>query len=227
MPQGQSPVGTVVQFHGNAENMTSHFLSLYWMTEAGYDLFTFDYRGYGSSEGTPSQRGLNQDAVQAISFATRLQPRSEIQPKLILYGQSLGGAVLARALEDIQEPGVRSQIKAVILEGTFYSYQAIARDMLARHWLTWPLQSLSSILMSDEYSPEKSFAKIAPIPLLIIHGEKDPVIPVEFGKKLFELSQTPKKLLLIPNGQHIDSMFRNDGAYRDELIQWLEEQSKN
>ncbi|MEN9724357.1 MAG: hypothetical protein RJB38_2343, partial [Pseudomonadota bacterium] len=71
--------------------------------------------------------------------------------------------------------------------------------------------------------PETSFVKISPLPLLVIHGEKDPVIPVQFGRRIFELAKEPKELWLIPNGQHLDTMFREKGKYRDRLVDWLEQ----
>ena len=94
------------------------------MTDEGYDLFSFDYRGYGISEGQPSQEGVNQDALAAIHYVA-----GQTKQKLILYGQSLGGAILLRSLDDVPAAD-RARIKAVVIESSFYSYHAIARDVL-------------------------------------------------------------------------------------------------
>lgn len=209
---------TVIQFHGNAQNMTSHFTSVYWMTEAGYQVFVFDYRGYGLSAGSPDQKGLHLDALAAIATVQNKIPAGE--RNIILYGQSLGGAVLARALEDLPD---RSRISAVILEGTFDSYRSIARNTLGRTWATFLFQPLASLLVSDEFSPENSFRKISPIPLLILHGERDPAIPASFGRRIYSLAGEPKSLRVIPRGRHIDAMSRESGKYRPELLKWLEE----
>ncbi len=208
---------TVIQFHGNAQNMTAHFASVFWMVEAGYQVFTFDYRGYGSSGGSPDQRGVHQDALAAIHEVQRRTPGR--QRDIILYGQSLGGAVLARALQDLPH---KERISAVILEGTFDSYQAIARNMLGRSWITFLFQPLATVLVSDEYSPEQSFAKISPVPLLVIHGERDPAIPASFGRRIHARADEPKTLWIIPGGRHIDAMSRESGRYRADLIHWLE-----
>jgi fermentation-respiration switch protein FrsA (DUF1100 family) len=215
-PQDLAP--TVIQFHGNAQNMTAHFASVFWMVEAGYQVFTFDYRGYGKSGGSPDQRGLHQDALAAIREVERRMPGRKRD--IILYGQSLGGAVVARALQDLSS---KERISAVVLEGTFDAYRSIARNMLARSWITFLFQPLAGVLVSDEYSPEESFAKISPIPLLVIHGEKDPAIPASFGRRIHSLAEEPKTLWIIPRGRHIDSMSRESGRYRADLIGWLEE----
>lgn len=209
-------LGTVIQFHGNAENMSSHFASLIWMTEAGYDLLAFDYRGYGTSEGSPNQAGLNRDALAVIESLNK----EGKEKKIILYGQSLGGAVLLRALQDLTD---RSRIKAVIIESSFYSYQAIARAKLAQTWLTFIFQPLAWVLVSDQYSPEESIAKVSPIPLLVMHGDRDQVIPYRFGEKIFQLAHEPKTFWKIENGHHLDTMARHGGIYREKLIQFLAE----
>lgn len=214
----RKPAPTVIQFHGNAENMTSHFFSLFWLTEAGYNLFVFDYRGYGRSDGTPNQAGVYLDAVSAIEYIQSRMPAQKNKADIVLYGQSLGGAVLARAIEGVRD---RSRLSAVIIECSFHSYREIAQDVLSRFWMTYLFQPLAHVLISDEYSPERSFEKISPIPLLIIHGEKDRMVPSSFGKKIFELAQEPKDLWLIPEAAHMDSLFVSQGRNRLQLVEWL------
>lgn len=211
--------GTVVQFHGNAENMTAHFSSLYWVIDHGYDFFTFDYRGYGASDGTPSPRGMHEDAVAAIHWVEKNAKRPAAEKKdLIFYGQSLGGAVLTRALEDISE---RSRIKAVVIESSFDDYHRISCDVLSRFWLTWPFQWLGNILVADALSPEASFAKISPIPLLVIHGDRDRVVPARFGESIYSRALAPKTIWRIRGGVHIGAMNEPSHFYREALINYL------
>jgi hypothetical protein len=208
--------GLVVQFHGNAQNLTAHSAVLYPLVKEGYDLLAFDYRGYGKSEGEPSQEGLNRDALAAIEYALKRRPGGP----LVLYGQSLGGAVLLRAYADAGERA-RERVRAVVVEGAFHSYRAIARDLLSRNVFTWLFQPLGSLLVSDEYSPEEAIPKVSPTRLIVIHGEGDDVIPAEFGKKIFELAREPKQLWLVPGGSHIDAMSIGGGAVRRRLVDLL------
>lgn len=215
----------VIQFHGNAQNMSTHFLSLAWMIDHGYHFVTFDYSGYGLSEGEPSQEDLYQDALAVYQEVRSQFPGLPI----ILVGQSLGAAVLARSLEDMTP---KDPILAVILDSGFDSYQAIARDRVSDFWLTWPLQFLVPVLVSDQYSPEQSIAKISPIPLLVIHAEKDPVVPYHFGQRIHELARQPKTFWSIASNQHIAAFHQPDIRsdfvdYLDRLLQTYPRSPKN
>ncbi len=179
--------GTLVQFHGNAENLTSHFISLSWLIQHGYNLFTFDYRGYGQSESSPSPRGIRRDALAALQQAKQIHQSHAPQGKFIIIGQSLGGAVALRAIEDF--PGDK-HIDLVVLDSSFSSYQKIAFKKLTSHWLTWPLSPLAYILISDKTSANlQNFRQ----PLLVIHSENDPVVPFECGKSIYRQANSLQK----------------------------------
>lgn len=219
-PASNKPsLGTVVQFHGNAQNRSAQFASLHWVTNEGYGLFSFDYRGYGENRSKPSQKGLNEDALAAIERASKLN-----SAPLILFGQSLGGAVLTRAVGEIpKDSPLRARILAVIIDSSFTSYRAIGRNVLSRSWISWILQPFATLLVSDEYSPEEYFRQIAPIPTLVIHGDADRVVPVEFGKEIFALCQEPKTFWLIPNGNHIDVFKDAHPGNRKRFVSYLSE----
>lgn len=210
--------GTIVQFHGNAQNMTAHFASLVWVIDEGYDFFAFDYRGYGISEGKPNQEGTNRDALAAIQYVLNREKADDV----VLYGQSLGGAILLRAYGDVSAED-RSRIRAVVIESSFYNYHEIARDVMSRSWLLFPFQPLAYLLVSNAYSPEDWIAKVSPTPLLVIHGDQDQVIPLKFGQKIFELAKEPKQFVLVPGGHHINAMMIDDGEYRKKLLSFLRE----
>jgi fermentation-respiration switch protein FrsA (DUF1100 family) len=212
--------GTVIQFHGNAQNLTSHFAAVFWMIDEGYDVFAFDYRGYGVSEGKPSPAGVNQDALAAIHYVAA-RKSGFLGKDLVLYGQSLGGAVLLRAMDEVPTEE-RARVKAVVIESSFYSYHAISRDVLSRSWISFIFQPLAYVLVSNKYSPEESISRIAPIPLLVIHGDQDPVIPYRFGQKIFELAGSPKTFIHVKGGHHIDGMGIENGRYRPMLLDFLE-----
>ena len=208
--------GTVIQFHGNAENMTSHFQSLIWLISHGYHFLAFDYRGYGASKGKPSIPGLNQDALAAYQYILE-KPESRGKP-IILYGQSLGGIILLKALEKFPE---QSRISHVIVEGSFLSFQEIARQKMDDIWLTWPFQHLAYLLFSDDYAAVTAVTTVSPIPLLVIHGEQDPIIPFRFGQEIYETAREPKTIWPVKDGQHIDAMVWHKGKYQKMLVDYL------
>ncbi|MCP4579010.1 MAG: alpha/beta hydrolase [Deltaproteobacteria bacterium] len=216
-PAGTDTVkGTILLFHGNAQNMSSHFLSLAWATFKGYNLFIFDYRGYGRSEGEPSMPGLVLDAQAAYEYLSS-RPETE-KTGIVLYGQSLGGIVLLKALESVAE---REAIKCVVIESSFLSYQEIARDKLRGFWLFWPFQLLAYLLISDQYNALEAVGRISPIPLLVIHGRKDEIVPIHFGREVFSLAREPKTFWEIEQGVHINAMSDSNTNYRKKLLDYL------
>ena len=207
--------GTIVQFHGNAGNVTSHFLQLAWAPRHGYALLCFDYRGYGRSPGVPSAAGLEADALAAIHFAQHL-PESDSGEQLVLYGQSLGGAVLLHALGSVRD---RRRIGAVVIEGSFHSYEDAAAGVLFRHALLFPFTGLAYATISDRYDAAPYVASVSPTPLLVIHGTQDPVIAPAFGRALYDLGREPKELWWIEGGGHVDALARRN--VRARLLAYL------
>ena len=214
--------GTVIQFHGNAENMSSHFASLFWMINEGYDFFTFDYRGYGMSEGTPNQKGVDEDSLAAIQYVMKREKTSATAtPDLVLYGQSLGGAILMRAFDDVPAED-KKRVKAVVIESSFANYHAVAREVLSQHVLTWLFQPLAYVLVSNEYGAEDSIPRISPTPLYVMHGDQDRVIPQEFGRKIYELAKEPKQFFNAVGAEHILCLHVGDGKYRASFLDYLD-----
>lgn len=207
--------GTIVQFHGNAGNVTSHFLQFAWAPRYGYAVLCFDYRGYGLSPGVPSAEGLEADALAAIHFAQHL-PESEGGKKLVLYGQSLGGAVLLHALARVPD---RRRIGAVVIEGSFHSYEDAAAGVLFRHPLLFPLTGLAYATISDSHDPAPYVAGVSPTPLLVIHGTRDSVIAPAFGRAIYDLGREPKQLWLVEGGGHIDLLKKPE--LRERLLAYL------
>lgn len=214
------PKGTVVHFHGNGENISSFYRASAWLSREGYEVLAFDYRGYGASEGEPSQEGLNADGLTALRWALDRCTRGKSKA-VYAIGQSLGGAVLLRALSDLKNEALPC-LKGVVIDSSFINYKSIAREKLASFFLTWPLQWLAYILVSNAYSPEDHLAIRAPVPLLVIHGDQDDVVPFHHGRKLFEKAAAPKEFWQVPGGRHIDAFFRKDPQYRNQLLGWLQ-----
>jgi fermentation-respiration switch protein FrsA (DUF1100 family) len=214
LPAQGASQGTIVQLHGNAENISTHIGSVYWLPAQGYNVFLFDYRGYGLSAGKPSLEGAIMDVESAILWLLdndRLDPQ-----RIVVLGQSLGGALGTYALAT---SGLASRIRALVLDSTFGDYQRIAREKFAALWLTWPLQYPLSWTIDDDYAPIRVIARISPTPVLIIHCEADAIIPVRHAKQLYAAAKQPKQLWLIPDGHHISALNRPE--IRDRLLHYL------
>jgi fermentation-respiration switch protein FrsA (DUF1100 family) len=214
LPSEGKALGTILFLHGNAENISTHIMSVRWLPARRFNVFLLDYRGYGASEGAPTDVGVQDDVDSALRT---LLARKDVDPdRVVVFGQSLGGAI---AIYNVARSPYRQHIRALVVESAFASYRQIAREKLADFWLTWPLQYPLSWTVSDEYSPSKAVAGVSPIPLLIIHGDHDPIVPVGHGKRLFELAQEPKQLWIVSGGGHIQAFQRQN--YRDRFVNYL------
>lgn len=217
------PVGTVIHFHGNAQNLTAHVSFVDWLPEYNFNVFTFDYRGYGNSEGTPDRKGVYEDCIAAIDY---IKTRKDVdQNRLFVLGQSLGGV---NALAVMGE-NTFLKINAVAVDSAFYSYRCIVKDKLgAIPFIGLFKNPLSSIIVSNNHSPHISIDRIAPIPLLIIHGTADRVVPFEHGRALFEAAKSPKCLYVVEGGKHTDAFVKYGRTYKDLLVQfYIDSLSKN
>ncbi|HKW36956.1 MAG TPA: alpha/beta hydrolase [Burkholderiales bacterium] len=214
LPAKGPAIGTVLQLHGNAENISTHFASLAWMPERGFNVFIFDYRGYGGSEGEPTLEGVQLDIDAAMAA---LLARGDIdRSRIVMYGQSLGGALAAYY---VAHSSRRDRIRALVLESAFSDYVQIAREKFADHWITWPFQWIPYLSVDDRFSPLPAIAKISPIPLLILHGDQDRIVPVSHARILYEAASQPKQLWIVPGAGHIQTTAK--AAQRDRLVAYL------
>jgi len=205
--QGKQAKATVVFSHGNAGSIGHHLGFAMWFVDAGYNVLTYDYRGFGRSGGTVNRRGMLDDVRAAFDYVGK---RADVNAgRLISYGHSLGGAQSLAALAESPVKGLR----AVITDAAFSSYLAMARTFAGQ---------VGANLVTDEWAPKDAVGKIAPVPLLIVHGTKDEVVPVEQGRLLFKTAGEPKTMFEVKEGRHGDSLVRNQGAYRKKLLAWLD-----
>ncbi|HBE89304.1 MAG TPA: alpha/beta hydrolase [Elusimicrobia bacterium] len=211
-PPDREPRATIVHFHGNGQNMTAHYRYSAWLAKEGYNVFIFDYRGYGASGGKATLDGVVMDGKAALEHALKLPGASP--EKVIIMGHSLGGAVAVAA---VGESGFKPA--AMILEGTFYSYRNVGSAVLKERWLTWPLSWVPKVGVSGRHSPSDNIGSIG-CPKLFIHSENDPVVPYAQGRKLFEAAPEPKVFWNTPSG-HIDAFGAHGEKFRPLLLDFL------
>jgi len=215
----KKPLGTIVQFHGNAENISSHYASLVWLTKQGYNLFIFDYRGYGKSSGKPDQEGLYKDGMAALDKAWEFHQKTKAK-KFIVYGQSLGGIVAMRSFVDFRH---QDETYLVVMDSTFPSYQDIAQQKLASFWLTWLLSPLGQVLVSDEYASEDVLKTRFKAPLLVIHDKRDRVIDFKNGEEIFKIAQSPQKeFWQLDKGRHVGVFAIDTPENRERFLNRLD-----
>jgi len=221
IPATSGAKGTVIHFHGNAQNLSSHYSFVSWLPREGFNVFTFDYRGYGKSDGAASRGGIRKDGRAALEY---VRSRKDVDPdRLFVLGQSLGGAVSLAAIADAGTEG----IKAVVIDSTFYSYRTIVRDKLKLMpvvgLLRWPL---SFLIISNSGSPAYTIDELSPVPVMILHGTADAVIPYRHGARLFTKAEEPKVMLPIEGGRHADALIRKDPQYRKDVLQFFNDAMK-
>jgi fermentation-respiration switch protein FrsA (DUF1100 family) len=193
---GHAPV--LLLCHGNAGNMGSRVEKVRILHELGLALFLFDYRGYGKSKGSPSEKGLYEDARAAYRYLT--EQRKIPARAVILHGESLGGAVAV-------ELATRLEAGAVITESTFTSVV----DMGRRYFPFLPIR----FLVTQNFDSLSKIRKVR-APILVLHSPEDDIVPFEMGRRLFEAAPEPKAFSEL-RGDHNDG-FAESGALYPQAI---------
>ncbi len=207
--------GTILVCHGNVENISTHVKLDLWLIDAGYNLFIFDYRGYGRSEGAPDVRGIHLDAEAALETVLFALPRTR-NDGIIVFGKSLGGAV---AIYTVANSPYKGRVKALILDSAFSDYRRIAREKIAESIIGWPFQYPLSWLVNDDYSPAKYIAKVSPVPVVIIHGAHDEIVPEHHGRILYDAALPPKEFWELTIPGHV--LAQADAETRRKLLDFL------
>ncbi len=208
---------TVVHFHGNAQNLSAHYPLVDWLPQEGDNVFTFDYRGYGESEGQPERQGIHEDAQAALDYIDARQGKGTAD--LVILGQSLGGAIAIVAAAERKQ-----NIRAVIIESTFSSYRNIAQEKARALPVSGSaLGSAPALLASDDYNPIDYVDKLSPIPLLLMHGTEDRVIPLWHSQQLLQKAHAPAQLWTLTGGRHVEAFSRFLGEMRQKVLQFLDQ----
>ncbi len=194
----------ILFLHGNAGNASHRLPNAAELARLGSDVLLIDYRGYGISEGTPSESGVYADARAGLAHLTAERGLSE--ERIVLFGRSLGGAVavdLARG----------RNLAGVILESTFTSIADVARGMMGP-----PL----AYLAKGRFDSASKIDQIR-APLLFFHGDRDGIIDYAFGRRLFELAPEPKSFETISGAGHNDTIQVGGRPYFARIARFLDE----
>ncbi len=175
-PKDKTPVATILHLHGNGGCLLSQYKAIAPLTKKGFQVFMFDYSGYGFSEGKATRHHALEDALSALDYLkSRTDTRSN---KLIIYGQSLGGHLSAVVATQRQ-----NDIDGLVIEGAFSSHKDIGNYLV-------PV--LGKIFVKQGYSALKSIPAYHK-PLLVIHSTEDETIPFFMGKKIYDAANQPKE----------------------------------
>lgn len=205
--------GTIIFLHGNAGNISSHIWSIIWLPWHGYDVISFDYRGYGNSSGEPSIDNIHEDLEAIFDWSIQNTPKDE---KLHIFAQSLGGVVSTTALANYKD---QKRFSTIIIDSAFSSYKDVAEDALKKNWFTSPFLSLSKKVDFPNLDPINNIQNIQ-IPKIILHGKIDNVVDFNHSIKLFEKAKSPKAIWLKKDAVHIGLFL--DKKSRKRLIDLLE-----
>lgn len=199
---------TVLFCHGNAGNRSGDARWVPFFARQRMNVLLWDYRGYGGSEGVPSEDGLRRDAQAAFDAAAESAPGLPV----ILYGHSLGGAVAARLAQDRPAAGL-------ILEGAFAS----VRDMAVRLYPDWPIGPF----LSARYDTAACTAALPGLPKLVGHSPDDDVVPFQSGRTLHAAAAPPKAFVLLAGAHDSRSWLAENGTGNAELVDFLSRLAKN
>ena len=205
-----------IWFHGNSGNITQRLDTVQLLHDhLGVSILLFDYRGYGRSEGRPSEPGVYRDGEAAVAWV-RQHPRLGKQP-LVLFGRSLGSAIAVEMALRFHRPpageGKGEGLAGVVLEAAFLSIQEVAKKALPGRIFT--------PLFTTRFNNAAKI-KIVRAPVLIIHGDRDGDVPFSHGLRLFKRASEPKWLYTVAGAGHDDIMQIAGEEYFATLDRFLE-----
>ena len=193
---------TVLFCHGNGGNIAHRLDSINIFHNMGLNCFIFDYRGYGNSQGKPSEEGTYLDAGAAYKWLTE---EKKIQPdNIIIFGRSLGGSIAAQLASQV-EAG------ALIIESTFTSYADIGSKFYPYMPVRWFARFSYRTI---------DYIRDVRCPVMLIHSRNDELMPFEFGLELYEAANEPKEFVEI-FGSHNDGFVVSSEIYKEAWAKWL------
>jgi hypothetical protein len=194
----------ILFLHGNAGNASHRLPNAAELARLGSDVLLIDYRGYGMSDGTPSESGAYADARAGLSHLTR--ERGIPEHRVVLFGRSLGASVAVDLARD-------RRLAGVILESSFTSVADVVRGLMGA-----PL----AYLVRGHFDSARKIGQIR-APLLFFHGDRDEIIDYQLGRRLFELAPEPKQFETIRGAGHNDTVEVGGRPYFARIGRFLDE----
>jgi len=198
--KGHSDKPAILFFHGNAGQIATFAPKMAGYIEAGYSVFMPEYRGFAKAPGKLTQKTMYEDGLAAYDF---LQERLG-HSRIIVFGYSMGTAAASAT-------AARRSATGLVLAAPFYSLKEIVKEK--------PVPGASWLLRNE--LPSYQFVEKFEAPLLIIHGEKDRLIPCTHGKKLFDLATSPQKKYKQVAGENHNGLFFKADNHKP-ILEWLE-----
>ena len=203
-----SPAAPVLLWcHGNAGNVIHRLENMAELYRLGLSVFIFDYRGYGRSSGKPSEEGLYRDAAAAHDYL--VSTRGVRPERLILFGRSIGASVAG-------DLAARKPAAGLILESPFPSIAAMARV----HYLGLPMHWL----LSGRFPLAERLARVT-MPVLVLHGDRDDIVPIALGREVFDAVPGRKSFYVIEGADHNNTYQVGGRAYFKRLTQFIQDVS--
>ncbi|MCY4638241.1 MAG: alpha/beta hydrolase [Acidobacteria bacterium] len=194
----------LIWYHGNAGNIGDRLHNARWFVDRlGVDVVLVDYRGYGRSRGTPDEDGVYLDGLAIYDAVAARSVRAE---DIVLFGRSLGGAVAI-------ETALRRPAGALVLESVFRSVPALARE---HYWF------VPSAVIRTRMDNESKLRRVR-TPTLVLHGDRDGIVPLAHGRRLFELAARPARLHVIAGAGHNDTYLVGGEPYAGAWAAFLRE----
>jgi len=185
-PASEASKAIVLFLHGNGENISTHSGLVHWLTRHQYDVFIFDYRGYGKSEGYAHIEGAIADIKTAREY---VNSRRLADQKLFVIGHSLGAS-----LGVVNLAVNAGAVDGIILVSPFSEYRKITRETMSKSWLTWAFQWPVSLTINDDYNPIDFITQLPDVPKLFMYSEEDTVIKPEHVLRLYNRANAPKSI---------------------------------
>ena len=195
-------IATIIFCHGNGGNISHRLEKIRMLNGIGLNVLIFDYRGYGSSGGSPSEEGLYLDASAVFGYLVNI--RKVPSDRLIVYGESLGAAVAV-------ELAGKHNLAGIIIEGGFSSVKEMGKRV-------FPF--IPSFIYKSRFD-SLSWIKEVNVPKLFFHAREDEVVPLELGRKVYDVASGPKEFVLIDGG-HNDAFLVSEEMYIREIKSFTE-----
>ena len=206
-PAADPDAPALLYLHGARWNLTGHLNRISQLHDFGFSVFAIDYRGFGKSDGElPSEESVYEDARVGWAWLVARQPAPA---RRFIYGHSLGGAVAVELASDLAKGGPGAQ--GLIVESSFTSLADMAAEV-TKGFLP------ASLMLTQKFD---SLGKIGQVrmPVLVVHGAQDRFVPPRFSEALHAAAPEPKKLLLVENGSHNNSMWVGNGEYQRAIVE--------